>query len=91
MYHTLLYGIDVTDLKRVSLYDQISNTDIIMGLQVHDFIYSLVRSVGCLTSLSIDTGYKEPPTYQKDSNCHQNVTDKLSMSIVVHGLEGIEK
>ena len=53
-------------------------------------LYSLpVPRVGCLTS--IDTGYKEPPTYQKDSDGGQNVIHELSISIVVHGIEGIEK
>ena len=51
-------------------------------------LYSLpVPRVGCLTFLSIDTDYKEPPTYQKDSDSGQNVIDELSISLVVHGIE----
>ena len=50
-------------------------------------VYSQVPSVGYLSCLSTDTGYKEPPNYQNDSNCHQNITDKLRMLIVIHGTE----
>ena len=89
LYCIILYCIVLMLLiwRKVSLFDQISKTDIIMGLRVHNFMYSLIPSVECPTCLNIDTGYEEPSTYHKDSNCCQNVTDKLSMSIMIHWIE----